>query len=903
MKSTVKKLLSVLLAAILIFGFAAASAGSIDFADIGIKAEAAETFTEGYYTYSVADGEATISKVDTSISGDVTIPSILGGYPVTRIYQFAFNQCTKIKNIVVPNGITKIEVGVFQECTNMETISLSEGITAIEAFAFNYCKRLTTIEIPKGTTYIGEAAFLFCDNLKSIILPNSLIFIEDSAFNRCDNLTDIYFNGTENQWNYLKNYSIYDNNVPLLTANVHINSPSLYTITWNISGGEWSDGSTDNIVQTYEVGAQITVPYSPTREGYTFLGWMEENNNSIPGTMPNTNLMFSALWSPNEYLILWNIRGEITEEYITYFAEIIPPEVTAPKGYKFVGWSPEVPATMPAQELYFDAVFEKIEAETYTVTWFSDGTTLTTQKYEIGAKITPPANPTKSGYIFKGWDPAVPETMPEKDMTFTAVFEKAVYNVTWVVDGAKTTHKYEFGAEITPPADPAKSGYFFKGWSPAVPATMPAKNLTFTAVFEKISEKNIYNLGEETYSFGNYGDEHSPGGHCFGMSVTSSGYYTGDLDVTEIGIASSDKLYTATDSEKVKEPICHYQEIQGSPITKSIVAGGKPYKSPFIDVNSDWTEMVNYVKNHEYDNRGSLIVLSVCIEGDVVSGHAVNFLYYSNVNGQDRIYLYDNNFPETPTYFYKDTSGKIKQAPVETFAAEIDTVAFLDVEAYLNYAGDFDFTHTIYAYEGEISVEGVNGFPMFGTENGKTKYVYEIPDTVSDVKVIPLVDDAEFTYLSEEYSFGKINNTTFGEFKLATINASGESQEPGFNIVNAEREISVSIKAPSTTTISYGDSIILHADVENLPESAYIEWTADNGNFTYTASADGTTCTVSPSASGDTTFTATVYDADGNEIGSDTQTMTAKAGLWQKIVSFFKNLFGISRIIEQVVKF
>ena len=110
----------------------------------------------------------------------------------------------------------------------------------------------------------------------------------------------------------------------------------------------------------------------------------------------------------------------------------------------------------------------------------------------------------------------------------------------------------------------------------------------------------------------------------------------------------------------------------------------------------------------------------------------------------------------------------------------------------------------------------------------------------------------------------------------------------------------VEIRNPSQTEIKYGDSIILHADVENLPDDATIKWTADNGNFTYTASADGTTCTVSPSASGDTTFTATVYDADGNEIGSDTQTMTAKAGLWQKIVAFFKKLFGMTKVYSEI---
>ena len=118
-----------------------------------------------------------------------------------------------------------------------------------------------------------------------------------------------------------------------------------------------------------------------------------------------------------------------------------------------------------------------------------------------------------------------------------------------------------------------------------------------------------------------------------------------------------------------------------------------------------------------------------------------------------------------------------------------------------------------------------------------------------------------------------------------------------------ENEIKVSIRNPSTTTINYGDAIILHADIDGtLPEGARIEWTADNGNFSLSVSADGTTCKISPKSSGKTVFTATAYDKDGNVISSDTQEMTAKAGLWQKIVVFFKKIFGLTKTIPEAFK-
>jgi antitoxin component YwqK of YwqJK toxin-antitoxin module len=112
----------------------------------------------------------------------------------------------------------------------------------------------------------------------------------------------------------------------------------------------------------------------------------------------------------------------------------------------------------------------------------------------------------------------------------------------------------------------------------------------------------------------------------------------------------------------------------------------------------------------------------------------------------------------------------------------------------------------------------------------------------------------------------------------------------------------MSIRKPSATTISYGDSIILHADMnEALPSGWTVKWTADNGNFSY--SANGETCTITPSKSGDTTFTATVYDENGNEISKDTQTMKSKAGFFDKFAAFFRKLFGMTKIIQQSIKF
>lgn len=112
------------------------------------------------------------------------------------------------------------------------------------------------------------------------------------------------------------------------------------------------------------------------------------------------------------------------------------------------------------------------------------------------------------------------------------------------------------------------------------------------------------------------------------------------------------------------------------------------------------------------------------------------------------------------------------------------------------------------------------------------------------------------------------------------------------------------IPAPSTTTINYGDSIWLHANIEgDLPAGARIIWTPSNNNFEIVeVSADGLSCKITPKSSGTITFTVSVVDADEKVLSTDTQDMTAKAEFFQKIIAFFKKLFGLNKTIPNVLK-
>lgn len=149
--------------------------------------------TEGYYTYSVSQEEAVITKCNTSISGNVTIPSTLGGYPVTGIGYRAFYNCKSITSLTIPDSVTSLGNDAFQYCTGMTGVKLGKGITAISEIAFYGCTGLKSVTIPDSVTVIGKNAFYNCTNLTTVDLGNGLTTISNQAFYKCTGLTGLKF--------------------------------------------------------------------------------------------------------------------------------------------------------------------------------------------------------------------------------------------------------------------------------------------------------------------------------------------------------------------------------------------------------------------------------------------------------------------------------------------------------------------------------------------------------------------------------------------------------------------------------------------------------------------------------------------------------------------------------------
>lgn len=171
------------------------------------------------FEFEVFGDTAIITRGLSGLSGNVKIPSTLGGYPVVAIQGRAFKECQNItsvdipigitdigssafaelmnlKKAIIPNGVTDIADSLFYGCSNLQEVIIPTSVTYISTFAFRGCGFVNLV-IPSSVTYIDRCAFDFSDNLKTVTIPDSVEYIDESAFDCCNNLETIYFKSEE----------------------------------------------------------------------------------------------------------------------------------------------------------------------------------------------------------------------------------------------------------------------------------------------------------------------------------------------------------------------------------------------------------------------------------------------------------------------------------------------------------------------------------------------------------------------------------------------------------------------------------------------------------------------------------------------------------------------------------
>ena len=761
---------------------------------------------------------------------DVNIPS-----SVTSIGRYAFSHCNALESVDLPAGVTSIGSLAFSVSENLKSIVVRGDLAQLERNTFINCRALETAVFCGDVGVINERVFSGCRALKSVTFGGHVESIGANAFASSPALTDVYFAGSEEEWNAIP---VASGNDALKNATIHFNTelpyvPATLTVTFDANGGSVTPPS-----KTVTEGELYGELPTPTRASYRFDGWFTSQTGgnqvtaqtTVQGT---TNHTLFAHWTyvPASYTVSFDANGgSVTPASKTVIQGELYGNLPTPTraSYRFDGWftsatgGTQITATTTVnlsgdQTLYAHWTYASIV--TYTVTYDANGgigAPSAQTKTEDGPLTLSSETPSKSYVItYNAAGGSVTPASSNVRCTFSAWNTARNGSGTTYAPGASYTvnDDVKLYAQWTDPTagelpTPVRESFTFTGWYTAASggekvagATVITDNTTLYAHWS-----GSYNLGEETYSFENFGDSDSPGGHCFGMSMTSAGYYNGILDISGIGGSSSTPLYTFSKTQIVKTPICYYQGIQGTYSQRAIVAGGSTYLTGRSSITSDWREVVNYVKNHEYDNSG---LLQIGFRRDSQGGHAINFLRYENVNGQHRIYAYDNNFPDRETYFYQDAAGRVWQAPVQTFSGSIDCIALRDIRTYFNSVGDFNASHVLYMPKDSATVQGYTYSYMEGAFAGIEYVMYEIPADVTKVTIIPNEDNADFIYMDTEYSFGTISDDTYGVLAFPTM-------DEGVVVTGASFQVFSGSDGPAVPGDVNGDGAVTASDARAL---------------------------------------------------------------------------------------
>lgn len=236
--------------------------------------------------------------------------------------------------------------------------------------------------------------------------------------------------------------------------------------------------------------------------------------------------------------------------------------IEAPEGETFTGWmqtgttitvgvgsSVTLKADEPTQ---FEAQFA---TTTYTITFVSEGVTVSTATVEHDKPITAPADPVREGYVFEGWNPAVAETATA-DVTYTAQWRE-IFDVAWIVDGTRVASGTTESTEtLKVPADPEKDAYEFTGWFDAAGVMYTAAyeftgDTVMTAQFRADTYTVTFVYGEEETVLGTATVEHGetviapalPSGYV-GWAFDFATPITGDVTIKAIAAEPDEGMST-----------------------------------------------------------------------------------------------------------------------------------------------------------------------------------------------------------------------------------------------------------------------------------------------------------------------------------------------------------------------
>ncbi|MGN0542106.1 MAG: leucine-rich repeat domain-containing protein [Acutalibacteraceae bacterium] len=834
---------------------------------------------------------------------NITIPN-----SVTSIGDYAFYNCVSLTSVTIPNSVMSIGDFSFYCCTGLTSVTIGNSVTSIGDYAFKWCDSLTNITIPDSVTSIGDYAFYNCASLASVTIPNSVMSIGDGAFTYCKKLITITVDGSNQYYSSDENGALFNKDKTELIQYPAGRTATEYTIPDSVTSlGNYAFQSCTGLTS-------VIIPDSVTSIGnYAFSSCTGLTSVTIPNsvmsigdsafrycsgltsvTIPNSVTMINSF----AFAYCSGLTSAIIPDGVASIGDsaflccygltsvTIPSSVTMINSFAFASCSGLTSATIPNSVIFIgdyvfqacsnltDVYYSGTEAEWGTIIIQSGNDKLLNANIHFcicGDNAFWMFDDTTGRLIINGTG-----TMNDWIIWMYTPWHNYCSDIKSVIINSGITSIGDFAfsncTELTNVAIPDSvtsiGDYAFYHCTGLTSITVDKNNQYYSSdengvLFNKVKTELIqYPIGRTATEYTIPDSVTSIGENSFvgceslssvtiGNSVTSIGDYAflGCTGLTSITVDENNQYYSSDENgvlfNKVKTELIQYPI--GRTATEYIIPDSVTSigESSFVGCENLLSvtigNSVTSIGNYAFEGCTSLT--DVYYRGSEAEWNSIKI-------GEDNENLINANihFNYVPdTHEHSFTSSVTKGATC---------------------TGTGEMTYACkcgYSYTEEISAKG---------HTVGAWEVIEEPTTQKEGK--------------------KVRKCTECKAEVEQAVIPKLTEEP---VVDDEV-----VKNPSTSSISYGDSIILHVDSSKIPEDGYVEWTASNGNFDMSVSADGTTCKISPKSSGKTVFTATVYDQNGNIISSDTQEMTAKAGFFDKIIAFFKKLFGMTKTIPEALK-
>ena len=720
-------------------------------------------------TYEIENGKVTITDCDTSLSGDIVLPSKIEGKPVTSIGNYAFFLCSSLTSITIPDSVTSIGDSAFYRCSSLTSITIPSSVTSIGSYAFDGCSKLNQINVDTANTaYSSMNGVLFDKDKTELIrypegkadasysIPDSVTSIGSYAFDGCSKL----------------------NQINVDTANTAYSS--MNGVLFNKVKTElirYPEGKTDT---------SYAIPNSVTSIDYdAFYGCSSLTSITIPN---GVTIIGGSAFEDCSSLTSITIPNSVTSIYISTFS----------------GCSSLASITIPNSVTSIDyAAFSGCSSLT-SITISDSVTSIGDDAFEDCSSLTSITIPDSVTSI---GDCAFNGCSSLKDVYYSGTQEQWKKISIGSYNGYLTNATIHYGSSA-----PAANARAMR--APAAPA---AQSAVYTATAQNAVPGELYML----YAFSS------------GTDLSSLEY------VAQL----------RADSGEVK-----FRYIPRNSGELNVIIVGK-----FGDSS------VQEPVEPEYGvERLELISAPAKVEYDYLSSPAVDL---------DGLRL---------KTIYSDGTEKEVTAAQGVTASGLDTSKLGEQSVQLTYEGaSLNITVTVVPRK----------FRLVWTVDGNETELIVAEGSKITKPTDPALEGYDFIGWSPE------------------VPETMPAQDLTFTAVFEPIKTKLSIKSPSTTTVSYGFTLNLHANVTDLPEGARVVWSMDGSGFELIPSADGMTCGVKSVSKGSATITAKVVDkngnavkdANGNEITASQQ-LTSKAGFFQKLVAFFKKLFGSNMIIPYALE-